>query len=110
MSTKVLQRIILLLAIVINLLVAVNAVFHNPFIGYDSDAHLDYLTVAADHLPTKSDSLEYYSPPLPYYLPSVVYYLCNRDEISCKYMAGKFAQGINLLLSILLTVFLLKTA
>ena len=110
MSTKVFQRIVLLLVIVINVLVAINAIFHNPFAGYDSDAHLDYMTVAADHLPTKSDSLEYYSPPLPYYLPSIVYHLCNRDGISCKYSAGKFAQGINLILSILLTVFLLKIA
>ena len=110
MGEQNLNRVILAIACIINALVAVNAAFHNPFIGYDADNHLDYVSVLADHLPTKSDSLEYYSPPLPYFLPSLIFQLCESNTITCKYVAGKFAQGINLLLSIVITVFLIKIA
>ena len=110
MGEQNLNRIILAIACIINALVAVNAALHNPFIGYDADNHLDYVSVLVEHLPTKSDSLEYYSPPLPYFLPSLVFQLCESNTITCKYVAGKFAQGINLLLSIVITVFLIKIA
>ncbi len=110
MGQQYLNSIILAIACIINSLVAINAVLHDPFIGYDADNHLDYVSVLAVHLPTKSDSLEYYSPPLPYFLPSLVFQLCESNTITCKYVAGKFAQGINLLLSIVITVFLIKTA
>ena len=105
-----LSRLILAIACIINLLVAFNAVIHDPFIGYDADNHLDYVSVLALRLPAKSDSLEYYSPPLPYFLPSLVFQLCESNTITCKYVAGKFAQGINLLLSIVITIFLIKIA
>jgi hypothetical protein len=110
MSEQNLKRMILAIASVINLLVAVNIALHNPFIGYDAKDHLDYLSVAAAHLPTESDSAEYYSPPLPYYLPSLIFQSCTSGELPCKYMAGKFAQGINLILSIVITIFLIKIA
>jgi hypothetical protein len=110
MGQENLNRTILAIACIINLLVAFNAVVHDPFIGYDADNHLDYVSVLAVRLPAKSDSLEYYSPPLPYFLPSLVFQLCESNTITCKYVAGKFAQGVNLLLSIAITVFLIKIA
>ncbi len=110
MSQPSLNRIILTIACVINLLVAVNTFLHNPFIGYDLEDHLDYVTVVVVHLPNQSDSGEYYSPPLPYFFPSLIFQLCKSDTITCKFIAGKFAQGINLILSIGITVFLLKIA
>jgi hypothetical protein len=110
MSNPILNRFVVGFAILINLLVAVNTAIHNPFIGYDAGDHLDYMTVAAIHLPTKTDSGEYYSPPLPYYFPSLFFQLCRLGTTTCKYAAGKFAQGINLILSILLTFFLIKIA
>lgn len=110
MRERNLNRIILAIACIINVLVAVNAALHNPFIGYDADNHLDYVSVLAEHLPNQSDSLEYYSPPLPYFLPSRIFQLCESNTVTCKYVAGKFAQGINLLLSIVITVFLIKIA
>ena len=76
MGAQNLNRIILAIACIINALVAVNAALHNPFIGYDADNHLDYVSVLAEHLPNQSDSLEYYSPPLPYFLPSLIFQLC----------------------------------
>jgi len=110
MSTQNLNRIILTIAYVINLLVAINTSLHNPFMGYDADEHLDYMSVVAFHLPTETDSGEYYSPPLPYFLPSLIFQLCQSDTIACRHMAGKFAQGINLVLSIIITIFLIKIA
>ena len=103
-----LNRILLTIAIVINVLVAINTYVHHPFVGYDAEGHLDYMSVVALHLPTEAESGEYYSPPLPYFLPSVIFQLCTSDVITCKYIAGKFAQGINLVLSIVITIFLIK--
>jgi len=110
MSTQNLNRIILTIACFINLLVATNAFLHNPSVGYDSKEHLNYISVVAVHLPTKSESGEYYSPPLPYFLPSLIFQLCKSGTIACRYIAGKFAQGINLILSIGITTLLIKLA
>src|SRR5690242_14013328 len=110
MSKQNLNRIILTIAIFINLLVATNSLLHNPSVGYDSKDHLDYVRVVAVHLPTKSDSGEYYSPPLPYFLPSLIFQLCGSGPITCRFIAGKFAQGINLILSIGITILLIKIA
>ncbi len=111
MKEQNLKRIILILAIVINSLVAINSFLHNPFVGYDSDAHLDYVSILTFRLPAdREDSKEYYSPPLPYFLPSLVFRFCPSNTIACKITAGKFAQGINLILSIIITIFLIKIA
>src|SRR5438105_6539537 len=57
----------------IQAIVLFNAVFHEPTIGYDAPAHIDYLrTLATFRLPTPPDSYEFFSPPLPYLIPSLV--------------------------------------
>ena len=116
MQTKSLPRseyisaklIVITLAVFINLIVAFNAVLHDPFVGYDADGHLDYMVTMALHLPTEAESGEYFSPPLPYFLPSLAFQACELDTITCKFIAGKLAQFINLLLSIFVTILLIK--
>jgi hypothetical protein len=96
--------------IAINFIVMVNAVIHNPEMGYDAEGHLDYMTTLPAKLPSFEESTEFFSPPLPYFLPSLAYQGCYQiyaDEnivdtrnFDCRKMAGKVAQGINVLLSL----------
>ena len=96
--------------VLINLIVAVNAFIHNPEMGYDAEGHLDYITTLPAKLPTFAESTEFFSPPLPYFFPSLVYQSCHRvyadqnivdyRNFDCRKLAGKFAQGLNVLLSL----------
>ena len=110
MSQPSLNRIILTIGCVINLLVAVNTFLHNPFIGYDLVGPFRLRDGGGCPSAKPIRLGEYYSPPLPYFLPSLIFQLCKSDTITCKFIAGKFAQGINLIFSIGITVFLLKIA
>ncbi len=100
------------IALIINLLVLINNFLHNPEVGYDAQEHLDYITTLPYHLPTVNDTAEYYSPPLPYFLPSLVdkIYLALNPTGPSQFVDGKFAQFLNLLLSIGITILFLKLA
>ena len=57
-------RPLLLLYLLVNLLVLRNAVFHDPYIGYDAIGYLEYMQAAADDdLPTEPENEEYFSAP-----------------------------------------------
>ena len=103
------------LFVLINLIVLINALVHNPKIGYDAVHHLTYLQVLFDRIPTQQDTPEFFSPPLPYILPAVFDKACEivrnaephiplRNHsyfiFSCRTTDGKFAQYLNVLLSI----------
>jgi len=109
---KKLKYIVYIIAILINVIVIVNSIIHDPIIGYDSDAHLDYITVVADHLPSESDSGEYFSPPLPYIIPGIAYKSCtnfsNAVLLMCKLFSGHVAQGLNAILAIGITLLVIK--
>ena len=101
---------LVIIFMIINLLVMLNAVIHNPEMGYDAEGHLDYMTTLPAKLPTFGESTEFFSPPLPYFLPSLAYQGCYQiyaDEnivdarnFDCRKLAGKVAQGINVFLSL----------
>ena len=110
------------LFVLINLIVFINAVLHNPKIGYDAVHHLTYLQVLFDRLPTQQDTPEFFSPPLPYILPAIFDKACEiaRDDqphvplndqshviFSCRATDGKFAQSLNVMLSIATLYFVL---
>lgn len=105
MSNKEIKTIsVNLIVFIIVALVGVNSFIHDPLVGYDADAHLDYLAVIGDHLPSEIESGEFFSPPLPYYLPGLAYQGCvsfsdTRPRL-CKNFGGHVAQGINFLLAI----------
>jgi 4-amino-4-deoxy-L-arabinose transferase-like glycosyltransferase len=122
-SSNKIDPIILTLCLVINIIVLANAILHYPKIGYDASENLNYIQVLPDRLPVRQDTYEFFSPPLPYFLPSRFDMLCehygstqlntyNGSEVSpvCRIYDGKFAQGINLLLSIGTTLLLLMIA
>ncbi len=115
--------IILSLCLVINVIVSVNAILHYPKIGYDVVQDLNYIQVLPDRLPTFQDTYEFFSPPLPFFLPSVFDSICEQhapDALrtynglnysnTCRLYDGKFAQGLNVLLSIGVTIILLMIA
>ena len=115
--------IVLTLCMVINGIVLANAILHYPKVGYDAVEDLNYIQVLPDRLPTFQDTYEFFSPPLPYFLPSRFDIICEQyapDALrkyngldysnTCRLYDGKFAQGLNVLLSIGATILLLMIA
>jgi len=118
-----LDPMILALCLVINVIMLANAIMHYPKVGYDVVQNLNYIQVLPDRLPTFNDTSEFFSPPLPFFLPSVFDSLCEQhapDALrtynglnysnTCRLYDGKFAQGLNVLLSIGTTLLLLMIA
>lgn len=90
----------------INGLVLVNAILHDPQIGYDAIAHLKYVDALSHlRLVTPQDTNEFFSPPLPYIFPALVM-AATRMLVT---NAAKLAQYLNVLLSVGLTLYLIKT-
>jgi len=96
---------ILLAFLAINGLVLVNAVLHHPEVGYDAREHLVNIDVLSQlRLVTPKDTEAFYYSPIPYALPALFKYVTGAEL----HTAAKFAQGINVLLSLGLTFFLLR--
>ena len=91
--------------VLINSLVFLNAILHDPSIGYDSLAHIDYVSALSKfHLVGADQSDEFFSPPLPYLFPATFLAIAGDHMI----LALKFAQLVNVALSLGLTFFLIK--
>ncbi len=119
---------LLMIFLVVNSIVLINAVIHPPQVGYDSVEHLKYIwTISKFKLPAPEDTAESFSPPLPYVLPAAAQRLMARPcatlnlgdlfnvskKISgvlspCTLIAGKLAQLLNVIYSLGLTFYLLK--
>ena len=110
------------LFLLINLIVLINATLHHPKIGYDATSHITYIQVLFDRLPDIQDTSEYFSPPLPYALPALFDKACetlldNHEHFpllegsyyifECRFADAKFAQYLNVLLSIGILYFVL---
>lgn len=104
-SGESVNRLLLGLFVLLNGIVLINACLHDPTIGYDGPQHLRYVkTLATGHLPTPTDSREFFSPPLPYVFPASLMAVSSIDV----WWAAKLAQLLNVLISIALTIYLLK--
>jgi hypothetical protein len=91
--------------IVVNSIVFVNACLHEPTVGYDVGEHLKYvMTLGEMRLPTVTETAEFYSPPLPYALPALLVVSGAKDW----WWPAKAGQLFNVLLSLGLTFYLLK--
>ncbi|MEM7155873.1 MAG: hypothetical protein AAF799_23685 [Myxococcota bacterium] len=100
-----LDRGVLLAFLAINAVVLVNAVVHHPTVGYDAGKHLVHVDVLSElRLATRKDTDAFYYPPLPYVLPAAFKMLTGASL----HAAAKFGQGINVLLSLGLTFFLVS--
>ena len=96
---------VVFLLIVINGIVLVNAILHDPTIGYDTLDYFKYIEIlSTGRFPTPAETREFFSPPLPFIIPSLFMSLFKVDIL----VAAKFAQLINVLLSIGVTVTLIK--
>ncbi|HEY3176639.1 MAG TPA: hypothetical protein VGK94_12865 [Candidatus Polarisedimenticolia bacterium] len=99
------DRIWIALLIGINLIVLLNALLHDPRVGYDAPEHLRYVeTLSRFRLPMRSDTLEFFSPPLPYLAPA----LLRASGAFTLWGAAKAAQLLNVLFSVALTLYLVK--
>jgi hypothetical protein len=97
---------LVLLFLFINGVVLFNAVVHQPTVGYDAADHLKYIeTLGRGRLPRPEDSAEFFSPPLPY-LPPALLLATGCCSLTA---AAKAAQLCNVVYSVLLTFFLLRT-
>jgi len=97
---------LVLVFLLINSIVFVNACLHDPRIGYDADAHLRYIeTLSQLRLVTPQDSHEFFSPPLPYAFSALLISLTGVKV----FWAAKVAQLLNFFLSVGLTFYLIKT-
>ena len=98
--------VVLIAFLVINGLVLTNAILHDPTVEYDASDHLAIIKYVASNAewPTAKQTNEFFSPPLPYLLPAFVL----RMHLFGVNGAFKFAQLIDVVLSLLLTFFLLK--
>jgi hypothetical protein len=91
--------------LLINAIVAYNAVLHDPWIGYDAENHLSYIRALSDfHLVSPSESYEFFSPPLPYLIPACLLAWTSLDLFA----VAKAGQLVNVLLSLGVTYFLLR--
>jgi hypothetical protein len=87
---------VLLLFLAIHIFVLFNVLAHPPGTAYDAGAHLYNIQLLAEgRLPTPADSDQFFSPPLPYTLPA----LALAGGLP-EFAAQKFAQLLNLLLSL----------
>lgn len=90
--------------VAVNAVVFYNARWHDPGIGYDSDAHVHYLmALSRGRLPTSADTGEFFSPPLPYVPGAVAMAMGEAPEC-----AFKIAQYAHVAYSVVLTFFLLR--
>jgi len=97
---------LLIVYLTVNCLVLFNAVAHDPRIGYDAREHLRYVAVLSEmRLPTPEESREFFSPPLPYLVSAAARFLAGGRDL----VAAKVGQLANVLLSLGLTFFLIRS-
>jgi len=100
------NKTLVFLLIIINGIVLVNAILHDPTIGYDAIDYFKYIKIlSTGRFPTQTQTREFFSPPLPFIFPSLFMSLFHVDIL----VAAKLAQLINVLLSIGVTVTLINT-
>ncbi len=89
------------LFLLVNGIVLLNALLHDPRIGYDARDHVKYIAILAKaRLPAPGETREFFSPPLPYVLPALLF----ASGLFKLWTVAKFAQVLNVLYSIGLTV------
>jgi hypothetical protein len=99
------SRILLCVFLVINGIVLLNGLLHDPTVGYDAKDHISYIrTLILGRLPSPEDSNEFFAAPLPYALPL----LLRLIGVSRFGIILKFAQLLNVLYSVVLTYYVIR--
>lgn len=96
---------LVLLVLLINGVVLVNARLHDPFVGYDARAHFRYIeTLSQGRLPTRAETFEFFTPPLAYAPPAMLWPHAKAGFV------GRAALHWNLAYSVALTLLLVRVA
>lgn len=96
---------LILVFLLINGIVFVNASLHDPRIGYDATQHIRYIkALSLLQLVRPEDSSEFFSPPLPYVFPALLVSLTGMKVL----LAAKMSQYLNFFLSVGSTWYLIK--
>ncbi len=94
-----------------------NIFFYSPILGYDGEAHYNYVNYFSRYLPyeikipSMEDTREFFSPPLGYLIPSLAQVVCrnvissNNFLIDCQPIYGKVTQIFQSLMFIV-TIFI----
>ena len=69
-----------------------NLFYYNPILGYDAEAHFNYVDYFSRYLPnefrlpSKNDTREFFNPPLGYLVPSIAQVVCRNVIESTNYL------------------------
>jgi hypothetical protein len=97
---------LILVFLILNGIVLVNACLHDPRFGYDASEHLKYIKILSQlRLPTLQETEQFFAPPLSYAFPAILIALTGMEV----FWAAKLAQFMNFFLSVGLTWYLIKT-
>lgn len=111
---------LVLVFLIVNGFVVYNTIAHPSHLNYDGEAHIQYmeaLSFIPPRLPTPEDTPGYYYPPLAYVFPSAIHKVCGLSQrlvglpdISCLRVGAKVGQLQNILLSVALSIYLVRLA
>ncbi len=123
-SSQYFSKIIFLLISLSSLYILVYNIFHfNPILGYDAEAHFNYVDYFSRYLPNElrlpssEETREFFNPPLGYLIPSIAQVFCRNIIISsdllvdCQPIYGKATQifqSFMYIFTILINLYTLK--
>lgn len=105
----------ILLLISICFVLIFNLFTYNPILGYDAEAHHEYVNSLSINLklPDVGNTYEYFSPPIAYVFPALVNAVCylvdSQNIFSCKSLYPKITQIFQTILYLLTLIINLKT-
>ena len=124
MSNKYFSKIIFLLISLSSLYILIYNIFHfNPILGYDAEAHFNYVDYLSRYLPNElrlpssDETREFFNPPLGYLIPSIAQVFCRNIITSsdlllnCQPIYGKVTQifqSFMYIFTILINLYTLK--
>ena len=100
-----------------------NLFYYNPILGYDAEAHFNYVDYFSRYLPyefrlpSKNDTREFFNPPLGYLVPSIAQVVCRNVIESTNYLvdcqpiygkATQIFQSFMYVFTILINLYTLK--
>lgn len=100
-----------------------NIFYYNPILGYDAEAHFNYVNYLSRYLPndfklpSSEETREFFNPPLGYLVPSIAQVFCRNVIESANYLndcqpiygiATQIFQSIMYLFTILINLYTLK--
>ena len=92
MQLKTEKIFFLILAFVVLFILGFNIIHYTPLLGYDAEAHINYVDHLSRYLPDRinlpsdNDSREFFNPPIGYLVPSFFQILCRNTIESSDFL------------------------